>query len=212
MIRYYFGSPGAGKTTYAVHDCIKYKRNYKYAVSSFEMKVPGVYYDKRLNDRGFYGTMAYPRGTISFLDEASIVFHCRKYKSITEECVEYFKLHRHHGNDYCLYSQSWDDVDKILRDLSSELWYIKAIGPFTISRRVKKFIDTNTEYQIIDGYKFFSPLWSFLPFFGFPTFEVIYRPRYYKKFDTNELVKKIPIVDMSTLPRCNSDGSFSTLA
>lgn len=191
MIKFYFGSPGAGKTTYAVYLALKGKKNYRHCVTNFMNSVSGVIYD----DMEYLGLYRYPDNTLSISDEAGVKYNNRKYKSLSEYFIYYIKYLRHMKCDGIFLSQSHEDVDITIRRLADELWYLKKIGPFTLARKVKKFVTVNeTDYQIIDGYKFESPLWTFLPFIGHKTIEVIYRPKYYKYFDSYDDPRKIPIV------------------
>lgn len=197
MVKIYFGSPGAGKTTLAVRDMIRLKKKYRHCVSNFENSISGVKFDNDLNSKELFGHFAYPDDTAVFIDEASIIFNNRKYKTLSQEAIEYLKLHRHFKNDVYMYSQSWDDIDITARRLTTELWYIRKIGPFTIARKVRKYVTINeTDYQIVDGYKFYSPLWTFIPLIGFKTFEIFLREPYYKYFNSFERPEKIKIKEL----------------
>ena len=208
MIKYYFGSPGSGKTTYAVYSALKSKNEYRHCVCNFENTVPGVKYDNMnggvskdfdYKDYSGLGTYRYPDSTLVVIDEAGIQYNNRMYKKFTPALIAYFKYHRHFKNDLYVFSQSWEDVDIVIRRLTDELWYIKKIGPFTMARKVRKFVTVNeSDYQIIDGYKFENPFWTFLPIFGRKTIEFIYRPKYYKYFDSYNDPFNLPIKDLSS--------------
>lgn len=196
MIKYYFGSPGAGKTTHAVYTALKMRKNYRHCVCNFDTIIPSVKYDTMLD----LGKYKYPDNTLTIIDEAGIQYNNRRYKTMSNELISYFKKHRHFKNDIIVYSQSWEDIDITIRRLTDELWYLKKLGPVTMARKVRKFVTVNeTDYQIIDGYKFENPLWSLLPFpFGKKTIEFIWRPKYYKYFDSFEDTDNLPIFDFST--------------
>lgn len=195
MIKLYFGSPGSGKTTLACKLAILGKKYYRHCVCNFEQSVEGVYTDD-MKDLGKY---VYPGDTLVIIDEAGIQYNNRNFTSFPQRLVSYFKKHRHYDNDIILFSQSWEDTDITIRRLVDELWYLQKFGPFTISRKVKKFVTVNeTDYQIINGYKFESPFWSFLPRpFRRQTITFSYRPKYYQYFDSWSNDDNLPLYDFS---------------
>ena len=210
MICVYFGSPGCGKTThimYLITKQIKYLSSWKYRLS--QIPVFSKLFTKQ-SDR-FYtnvkdcvfpycasseiGKTVLPRGSTYYIDEAGIDFNNRKYKTLSQDSISYLKLHRHYGHDINFYSQSWEDMDVTIRRLAERYYYLKKVGPFTLCRRVRKVVtvDTNTQ-QIIDGYKFTGILWRLLPKFlgGFKSFYFIFRPKYYKFFDSYAIENPLP--------------------
>lgn len=193
MIITYFGSPGCGKTTLAVklarQELKRKKRRkhvYKHAFCNFETTAPKV----KQCDLDKIGEWTFPQHSFVCLDEAGIEFNSRAYKSLPKPAIAWFKLHRHYRCDVAVFSQSWEDMDITIRRLSTQLWYLKKLGPWTLARRVYKFVtvDENTK-QIIDGYKMASPLWLLiipLQWFGITpkTWGLTFRPFYYRWFDS----------------------------
>lgn len=195
MIRIFFGNIGSGKTTLAVRTAYKYlktykkaKKNprklrklpYKHIYSNFHSKLTKY---KSLDKLGEW---TFPPCSLILIDEAGIEYNNRKFKTLSQKTIEWFKLSRHYECDVDVYSQSWEDMDVTLRRLASELWYIKKIGPFTMLRRIYKTvrIDENT-HQIIDGYKFGNLIFQFLPFpFHRTEIQIFLRRPYYKYFDS----------------------------
>lgn len=180
MIRIIFGSPGCGKTSTAVAWLKKGKRYYKYHYANFEVS------DKiaRTCDLRNLGDWTFPPNSHLAIDEAGIEYNSRKFKSLPQKTIEWFKLHRHY-KVRCIdvYSQSWEDMDITLRRLADELWYAKKIFCFTLLRRIYKGvkIDENT-HQIVDAYRL-AKFWTCLiPFYG--AVKLVFRPRYYKYFDS----------------------------
>lgn len=178
MIKLFFGSPGCGKSTLACR--LMYYSDSQFTFSNFETDL-GYYFTS-----DYLGQYAFPDGSDIYVDEAGIDFNNRNYKKLSQDAIEYFKLHRHFCNDIYLFSQSWEDTDITLRRLTDELWYMKRKGPFTFCRKLRKAVKVNKDTeQIIDGYRFAGLLWNLLP----PplhekTFMMFYRKPYYKHFDS----------------------------
>lgn len=201
MITVLFGSPGSGKTTVACRSLVKNAKRYNATFANFDCKCctgqDGI-------DLTGLGCWTFPEYSYIAIDEAGIEYNNRKFKSLPQETIKWFKLHRHYKCDVDVYSQSWDDMDITLRRLADRLFYIRKLGPFTLIRRVYKrvTVDKNTQ-QIIDGYKMVNLLWLLLKpiyfasyaFFGlgfvlkflcpFDEIKLVFRPLYYKYFDTH---------------------------
>lgn len=189
MIETYFGSPGAGKTTVACALALQDRKMYDNVFLNFSHSIPSAC----LCDLDRLGEWTFPPNSKVYIDEAGIVYNNRKFKSFPQEAIAWFKLHRHYSVDVCLLSQSWEDCDVTIRRLSDVLWHVRKAGPFTICRRVYKSVTVDqTTQQIIDGYKMAHLLWLFLyplQMYGWPfaqRFKIIYRPFYYRYFDTYE--------------------------
>ena len=202
MISIYFGSPGAGKTTLACRAVKKARRRYAYTFTDFGCNIA----DFDDVDLTGLGNWTFPPNSLLVVDEVGITYNSRKFKTLSQETIKWYKLHRHYGVDCVMMSQSWEDMDVTIRRLADRLYYIRKLGPFTLIRRVYKrvTIDDKTE-QIIDGYKMvpmayllLRPLYllsylllglGFLVKMIFPKFtevRLIWRRPYYKYFDTHE--------------------------
>lgn len=184
MIRTFFGSPGCGKTTFAVKQMRRQRRRICFA--NFNHTVPG----HRICDFDKLGLWTFPENSVIHIDEAGIEYNNRGFKTLPKYTIAWFKLHRHFKCDIDVYSQSWEDMDITLRRLSNELWYLYRIGPWTLARRVYKrvTVDKTTE-QIIDGYKMAHMAWLLIwPLqLGYPfekKFMLCFRPFYYRYFDS----------------------------
>lgn len=223
MITVYFGSPGSGKTTMAVRQIIKLRNHYTVTYANFGCGCAD-FDNVNLKDLGEW---TFEPGSLIEIDEAGIVYNNRKFKSLPQKTIEWFKLHRHYCCDLDVWSQSWEDMDVTLRRLADRLYYIKRVGPFTMIRRVYKRVTVNKETeQIIDGYKMvhmlfllLKPLYyaSFLAlglgfvikviFPQFDEIQLVLRKPYYKYFDTHA-APELPIpYDLSYANRKNT--SFS---
>lgn len=187
MISMYFGSPGAGKTSLAARIVYKEtmcrKPKYERVYSNFECV--GAY----AIDSDDLSTFAPLPHSLVLLDESGIDFNNRKYKELKQQIIEFLKLHRHYEIDIIFLSQSWEDVDITIRRLCNRLLYIRKIGPFTLCRKIRKYVMIDKEsHQIVDGYDFYG-LFSFIshiffPYFFESTFFVFLRSPYYFMFDS----------------------------
>lgn len=185
MFRLIFGNPGCGKTTYAcklLYDMQRKKKKYGYKrfYSNFDNTL-----SHKISVKGL-GSWTLPFNSYLCIDEAGIEYNNRRFKTLPQHTIEWFKLHRHYGVDVDFISQSWDDVEITIRRLVDEVWYIKKVGPLTVVRRIYKRVkvDENT-HQIVDGYffrKFFGIIFDWI--IGLPTLKIFFRFPYYKYFDT----------------------------
>lgn len=186
MIRMFFGSPGCGKTT--ICHFLTAHSNYEHYLCNFDSKMITDKIDiKEL------GKFSIPPNTKLYVDEAGICWNNRNFKNFSKNTIEYLKKHRHEGVDIDVFSQSWEDVDVTVRRLVDELWFLKKIGPFTFCRRIQKFIappNKDNQWQIQDGYRFRGLLWKFIPLLGFRSWFIVFRPLYYKYFDSFD---KLPL-------------------
>ena len=188
MIKIYFGNPGCGKTTLAVRTAYKICHKYKRSKKSVYNHIYGNFESKFItyNDLVGLGSWTFPSKSLVLVDEAGIQYNNRKFKTMPQELISWFKLHRHYKCDVLFYSQSWEDIDVTIRRLADELWYVKKLGPFTLLRKVYKSVQIDdTTHQIIDGYKFGSVIAQILPFpFHRKHFQLFLRKPYYKYFDS----------------------------
>lgn len=210
MIRIFFGSPGCGKTTTSVRFIRKeQKKHAKYLkwknkriksplkMLKYWLFPPFFYDDYYTNfdcklsqsvDLNDLGQWTFPPYTHLTVDESGIEYNNRKFKSLSQDTIKWFKLHRHYKVDVDFYSQSWEDTDVTIRRLADEYWHIKRLGIFTMLRKVRKFVTINeNDKQIIDGYEFKSIWRSILPWpFHEKTISIFLRTPYYKYFDSYE--------------------------
>lgn len=185
----YFGLPGAGKTTLMSYYAIKAIKSKKYlnVYGNVKMKINGYTYID--NDCiGKYDLS----DCLILIDEATLFADNRAYKTFDRGKLEYFLEHRHFNADICLFTQQWDGVDRKIRVITDRVYYVykgKLLGHwFTTYYRIPYGIiipdprkDKSSEKlgDIVQGYckpsiliRLFAPK--------------LYRPKYYKYFDSWE--------------------------
>lgn len=182
MIRLYFGNIGCGKTTSIIRDIKKRQKKGQLCFANFDQSL--CPYNFNIMELGQKYT--FPFGSHLHVDESGIEFNNRNFKSLPQSIIKYFKLSRHYGVDIDFWSQSWEDTDITVRRLAAELWYVQRLGPFTMLRKVERFVTVDKESkQIIDGYRMPKLILQLLPFpFHRHTFELYLRKPYFKYFDS----------------------------
>lgn len=192
----FFGLPGCGKTTMLAkmaYDAVKYGK-YQNVYSNVHVNIPGVTFIT--NDCiGKYEL----RDCLLLIDEATLFADSRAYKSFDKGKLEYFLEHRHRNADIALFTQQWDGVDRKIRTITDRVFYIKKgllLGHwFSSCYRIpydiiipdpKKAAGGEKLGEIIQGYC--KPPWIMRLFC-----KRVYRPRYYKYFDSWELDEKEPL-------------------
>lgn len=200
MIRVFFGNPGCGKTTSACKFLFKNSRKYDYLYSNFETSCDISHY---VSLDGL-GEWTFPKYSYIAIDEAGIEYNNRKYKTLPQSSIFWYKMHRHFNCDCDVFSQSWNDMDITLRRLANEYWYMRKIGPFTLLRRIYKTVIINEQtHQIDDGYRFVKGIWLLLQplrllglsrfFPQLKGYHLCFRPFYYRYFDSWSTPDGIPV-------------------
>lgn len=191
VINYIFGSPGSGKTTVLAMIAKRYMKDPKFKnkiYANFLLEGATFIPDEAIGYFGFYNS-------IIFLDECGISYNNREAfskKGLMQDPrrLLYWKLARHyleHGmgpkGKIFIASQSWDDVDKKLRDLSTNYYLIKKFGlfrPVTVIKPIYKKVDIDKEtHQPTDMYM--------MDFFW--NWKLCLRCLYYKMFNSTEAPK-----------------------
>lgn len=186
MISGIFGLPGSGKSLFlgliaqrAVNGkSINYHsltlgtlRKYKYVYTNFSCK--GCYkldYDK-------LGVLNY-RDCLILVDEIMLLSDSRDYKKFTDNLKFFYSEHRKSNCDFIYASQSYDDVDKKIRNRTQQLYYIdRWFFEFSIVKRIEYYFDV-ANGKINEGYIYAPPITDFH----------FWRPKYYKYIDSYELV------------------------
>lgn len=185
----YFGLPGAGKTTLMCYFALKGVRSNRYVhvYGNVRMAVDGYTYI----DNECIGQYDLSNCLI-LIDEATLFADSRDYKNFGKDRLEYFLEHRHFNADIMLFTQQWDGVDRKIRVITDRVYYVykgklsgKWISTFyripygIIIPDANKKASGEKLGEIIQGYckpnilvRIFAPK--------------LYRPKYYKYFDSWE--------------------------
>lgn len=180
----YFGLPGCGKTTILTSLALAASNSTRYLniYSNVPLAIPGVIYIPF----DFFGTYELHDGLL-LIDEATIECGDRDHKNFSKEKLKEFMMHRHKNLDIVCFSQEPNGIDKKIRSITDRMYYVKKglfLGKW-ISTIYKipydvAFPESGDHIgDIIMGYKR-PPLLARL--FA----KRIYRPKYYKYFDSWE--------------------------
>ena len=181
MITGYFGLPGCGKSTFLAKMAKKYQaQGYRVFVLA-EYPVDGCYLF-RWSDLGVFDMS----NSVILIDEISLRADNRDYKKFSDQIKSFFILHRHYHCDIIWFTQQYDGVDRKIRELTTCLYYVRSSGMFSFAVMINRFIHIDKEQKEIKvGYKisnFFRCLFGWLN----NSFQLCYRPKYYKYFDSFE--------------------------
>lgn len=192
MVSVYFGFPRSGKTTLIA------KLSYQY----FSKGIP-VYSNVNVS-----GTLKvtksnltlnnFPEGSVILWDESGIDFNNRKFKSMTDDMIEFIKMHGHQKINVIFFSQSWDDCDITIRRVAENLALISRVGPFSLIRYIGRRFSINKDTGDLQcGYRWYSLIyWLFYPFLKIKPTGIIYRPFYYHMFNSYSKTDKPLINDV----------------
>lgn len=182
MIKCYFGVPGVGKSTILVREYKKNRRKYDH-IYSINIQIKGVEQITK-EDLEKYKF----KNTLILWDEITMDADNREFKTFSKPLRDFFILHRHLGCDIIYATQNFENVDKKVRDLTCELWYMsKSVIPFlrsfTSAKRIYRKININEfTSDLTLGYRFCN----FLESIFVSNFLLVLRPLYYRLFDTHD--------------------------
>lgn len=151
----FFGVPGCGKTTLASCYARKYMKKGFKVYSNVPIK--GTIQYNPVEDLGVHQI----ENALIILDEASIEFNNRKFKSFPDTCIQFFKLHRHYHTEILVFSQSWNDCDATIRRLAFQYYLVRPslIPYFVQAVPIRRKIGINeTTNQPDDIYSFYPLL------------------------------------------------------
>lgn len=186
MITCYFGVPGSGKTTLLSKIAIKELKLIKKGKSKYS-SVYTNFYCRGANKIEYKDLAKYKvYNALVLFDEMTLDADNRKFKEFTDEHRDYFILHRHVGNDIIYATQDYSKVDSKIRALTQDLWFMnKTVVPFfnqfTTAKRIYRTITINEHTgDLVMGYRFCNLLESFFV----SNFKCVFRPFYYRYFDS----------------------------
>lgn len=186
MISGIFGLPGSGKSLFLgliAQRAVKGKsinfktlslgtlRSYKYVYTNF--RCSGCYkldYDK-------LGVVNYSDCLI-LVDEIMLLSDSRDYRKFTDNLKFFYSEHRKSNCDLIYASQSYDDVDKKIRNRTQRLYYVDLwFLYFSRVRQIDYYFDVS-HGKINEGYSYAPPISNFY----------FWRPHYYENIDTKEMI------------------------
>lgn len=184
----YFGLPGCGKTTLMTKRAIEAVKSKRYinVYCNVHISVPGVTFI----DNDCIGRFNLVDAKI-LIDEATLFADSRDFKNFDKAKLQYFLEHRHYNVDIELFTQQWDGVDRKIRVITDRVFYVyKGVFfgkwfssyyriPYGIIIPDSKKDGSEKLGDIVQGYckpNFLVRIFS----------HKIYRPKYYKYFDSWE--------------------------
>ena len=182
MIKCYFGVPGCGKSTILVKEYLKNCKKYDH-IYTINLQIEGVPMISKEDLEKYKFS-----NSLILWDEITMDADNREFKSFSKELRDQFILHRHFGVDIIYATQNFENVDKKVRDLTVELWYmsksvIPILSTFTTCKRIYRKININEHTsELTLGYRFCN----FLESIFVSNLKVVFRPLYYSKFDTHD--------------------------
>lgn len=184
MITCFFGLPGCGKSTMLAKIASKELRRIKKGKSPYK-RVLSNYYIKGCH-RLYFDMIGKcdMSNSLILIDEISLDADSRDFKQFSHALKQFFILHRHYGVDIVYATQQYDGVDRKIRELTHNLYYMKKAGQITYATAIYRKITITEESDIKMGYIFPTLLKILFDFRH--NVEWCWRPRYYKYFDSFE--------------------------
>lgn len=190
----FFGLPGCGKTTMLAklaYDAVT-KGQYLNVYTNVALNIPGV----TVIDNECIGQYEL-RDCLLLIDEATLFADSRDYKNFSKGKLGYFLEHRHRNADIMLFTQQWDGVDRKIRTITDRVYYIKK--GFLLGKWVSTCYKIPYDIIIPDPKKGGDKLGEIIQGYCKPPWIVrifskrVYRPRYYRYFDSWELEELPPL-------------------
>ena len=126
-----FGKKGSGKSTLLTKLAIQYSRK-KWSVFTTE-NIPGT---QNISDPRQIFCMNFPEKSCIFIDEVSLIWDNRDFKTMDKRVIEWFRYQRHHKCRVYFFSQTFD-IDKKLRDLADDMFLVnKFLRVFVVAKHI----------------------------------------------------------------------------
>lgn len=112
------------------------------------------------------------------VDEIMLLSDSRDYKNFSSNLNKFYSEHRKSDCDFIYASQSYDDVDKRIRNRTQQLYYIRSsfFGTSRISR-IDYYFDVSFG-KINEGYRYAPVLTDYF----------FFRKKYYNLIDSKEII------------------------
>ena len=182
MITCFFGLPGCGKSTLLAKLAYKELKRIKKGKSKY-VRVLSNYFIRGCSVLDFDMIGKYDMSnSLILLDEISLDADSPDFKSFSKPLKQFFILHRHYGCDIIYATQQYDGVDRKIRELTQNLYYMKKAGLLTYATAIYRKITITEDSEIKMGYvlpkliKIISDIRHTMIF--------CFRPKYYKLFDS----------------------------
>jgi len=177
MIYEVFGLPRSGKTTFLTS--IAQRAATRRSVAALGRKYDRVYTNFPCDGcyKIDFDSLPYfdYSDSLVIIDEISLYADNRKFKDFNADLLYFFKLHGHYKMDLVWCSQSLNDADKKIRDVTDTIFYLRPLAfSFSSIVQIKHAIDFK-DRQVYDCYDV-VPL----------SFRLFYRKKWYKYFNSYE--------------------------
>lgn len=178
----YYGLPGSGKTTVLASIAQKElqrirlgKSKYSAVLTNFYCRNCEVFNPDQLINTNF-------RRCLILIDEITLVWDSRNFKTFPEHVKQFFTLHRHLKSDVIYATQYYQNVDKRIRDVTDKTFRVRKIGRFHLCSKERMAVQYPEQTgEIVIGYK--RP--TFLQLFAGA--KLVYGRKWYGFFDTHEM-------------------------
>lgn len=125
MVTGYFGLPGSGKTTFLTMIAQKELSLIKKGKSKYDRVYTNFYcegcYRLTWNDLG----VKLIENSLILIDEITLFADSRDFKTFPFPIKQFFILHRHYRCDIIYFTQHYNNVDKKIRDLTYDLYFVR---------------------------------------------------------------------------------------
>lgn len=163
----FFGIPGSGKTTIAASLARKYQKH-KIPVYS-NVPIKGCYQFDPVEELGKFEI----KNAAVIIDEASIEYNSRSFKTFPKHLIAWFKKHRHEHCEVFIFSQDYQDFDATIKRLAYKYYLCRpSLLPFTFEALpIKRKFGINEQTKKPDDiYSLHSPFtgWFFTRYFFAP--------------------------------------------
>ena len=128
-----FGKKGSGKSTLIQKLSNQYNKRGWTVYSTEESLNPQIL---PIDPKYIYN-YEFPEHSCIFIDEVSLIWDNRDFKTMDKKVIEWFRYQRHHKCRVFLFSQSFD-IDKKLRDLTDEMYLVEKY--FRVFVRAKRIL------------------------------------------------------------------------